>query len=300
MSSVRVARRTDLSDRLWVGAEDLAWFGCKQAVACAMPLGFFAILAFTRVVEFSAVARYDAVLLLALGLQLTLVAVGFETVADVRVAARFHVLGLVLELFKTHPAIGSWTYPEAAVAKLGTVPLYSGFMYAAVASYMIAAWRLLRLRFEGYPRPWTCWTLAAAVYLNFFTHHWGPDLRWLLIGAVVVVFGRTRVHFRPRATERWMPLPVAFGLIALFVWLAENISTFLGAWIYPEQAARWEAVSLGKLSSWSLLVIVSFVIVGEVMRRRQGLHQPPPRRVRGPGWRRLPAVLTGRGVEFGP
>ncbi|MDX1621593.1 MAG: DUF817 domain-containing protein [Nitriliruptorales bacterium] len=293
MSSIRVARRTELSDRLWRGAEDLVWFGFKEAIACAMPLGFFAILAFTRVVDIPGLARYDAVLLLAIALQVALVATGFETWADVKVAARFHLLGLILELFKTHPAVGSWSYPETAVAKLGTVPLYSGFMYAAVASYMIAAWRLLRLRFTNYPAPWVCWAIAAAVYLNFFTHHWGPDLRWVLIAAVVAVFGRTRVHFRPRATERWMPVPVAFGLIAFFVWLAENLSTFLGAWIYPDQAARWEVVSLGKLSSWSLLVIVSFVIVGEVMRRRHGLHDAPPRRVRGPGWRRLSAILTG-------
>jgi uncharacterized membrane protein YoaT (DUF817 family) len=293
VSSVRVASRVEPVDRLWWAAEDLAWFGCKQAIACAMPLGFFAILAFTRMVDVPGLARYDAVLVLAIALQVALVATGFETLADVRVAARFHALGLVLELFKTHPTIGSWSYPEAAVTKLATVPLYSGFMYAAVASYMIAAWRLLRLRFEAYPRPWVCWTLAAAIYLNFFTHHWAPDLRWILIAAVVVVFGRTRVHFRPRATERWMPLPLAFGLIAFFVWLAENLSTFLGAWIYPDQAARWTTVSLGKLSSWSLLVIVSFVIVGEVMRRRHGLDAPPPRRVRGPGLLRRRRVGSG-------
>lgn len=293
--SVRVARYAAPSDRLERGVEDLVWFGVKEAIACAMPVGFFGILAVTRVVELPGVARYDLVLLLAVLLQLALIGTGFETWRDVRVAARFHLLGLALELFKTHPAIGSWTYPEAAWTKLATVPLYSGFMYAAVASYMIAAWRLLRLRFTNYPRPAVCWALAVAIYLNFFTHHFGPDLRWLLLTAVLVVFGRTRVHFRPRATERWMPVPVAFALIGFFVWLAENLSTFLGAWIYPDQAARWQAVSLGKLSSWSLLVIVSFVIVGEVMRRRHGLHGPPPRRVRGPGWRRLPAVLRGPG-----
>ena len=93
------------------------------------------------------------------------------------------------------------------------------------------------------------WALAGAIYANFFTHHWLPDARWLLGAATLAVFGRTRVHFTPRATERWMPLPVAFVLIGGFVWLAENLSTFLGAWAYPDQLLTWEAVHLGKITS---------------------------------------------------
>lgn len=273
-----------LDVRLERGAEELVWFGCRQALACAFPVAFFAILAVCRVVEVPGVARYDLVLLLTLALQLGLVASGFETWADVRVALRFHALGLALELFKTSPAIASWSYPEAALTKVGTVPLYSGFMYAAVASYMIAAWRLLRLRFTGYPPRWQALALAGLVYANFFTHHWLPDARWLLIAATAWVFRDTRVHFRPRATERWLPMPAAFGLIGLFVWLAENVSTLLGAWAYPHQEAGWAIVSWAKITSWSLLVIVSFAIVGEVMRRRHGLDAAPPRRVRAPGW----------------
>ena len=272
-----------LTWRVEAGLEDLGWFACRQAIACTFPLAFFAILAVTQVVSVAGVARYDLILVLALALQVGLLMTGFETWADVRVALRFHALGLGLELFKTHPAIGSWSYPEAALTKLGTVPLYSGFMYAAVASYMIAAWRLLQLRFTGYPPRWHVIVLATTVYANFMTHHWLPDLRWLLIAATVWVFRGTVVHYRPRATERWMPMPAAFGLIGLFVWLAENVSTLLGAWAYPHQEAGWEIVSWAKITSWSLLVIVSFAIVGEVMRGRHGLDAPPPRRVRNPG-----------------
>lgn len=288
-----VRRGTPWRWRLERGAEDLVWFGVKEAIACTFPVAFFALLALTRVVEVPGVARYDLLLAAAVALQVGLVAVGFETWRDVGVALRFHALGLALELFKTSPSIGSWSYPEPALTKLAGVPLYSGFMYAAVASYVIAAWRLLRLRFTRYPRPHLTWALAAAVYANFFTHHWGPDLRWWLAGATLVVFGRTRVHFTPRSTERWMPLPVAFVLIGLFVWFAENLSTFLGAWVYPDQVLTWQAVHLGKITSWSLLVIVTVVVVGEEMRRRGAIEQPLPRRVRGEGWAWLPAILNG-------
>lgn len=278
------------------GVEELVWFGLRQAIACTFPVAFFLVLALSQVAPVPGIARYDVILLATILLQVGLVASGFESWADVRVALRFHALGLVLELFKTHPAIGSWSYPEDGLAKLAGVPLYSGFMYAAVASYMIAAWRLLRLRFTGYPSSLPAWLLAAGVYVNFFTHHWLPDLRWWLLGATLWVFRHTTVWFRPRATERSMPMPVAFLLIGSFVWIAENVSTLLGAWAYPHQQAGWELVDWGKLSSWSLLVIVSFVIVGEVMRRRHGLEGSPPRRVRAAGWhdRGLARLLARR------
>lgn len=297
MSVALLDRRTRATPRWERGLEDLVWFGAKQAVACTFPLAVFGMLAVTRVASVPGVARYDLLLVALLTVQVVLVAVGFETWADVAVAARFHALGLVLELFKTDPSIGSWSYPGAGLKLFGSVPLYSGFLYAAVASYTIAAWRLLRLRFTGYPRPAVAWGLAAAVYLNFFTHHVLPDLRWWLFGATLVAFGGARVHYRPRATERWMPVPLALVLIGGFVWLAENLSTFLGAWVYPHQVGAdgaslaWQPVDLGKLSSWCLLVTVTFVIVGEALRRRHGLEDPPPRRVRSRGWHRLPATL---------
>jgi uncharacterized membrane protein YoaT (DUF817 family) len=54
---------------------------------------------------------------------------------------------------------------------------------------------------------------------------------------------------------------VSFGLIAFFVWIAENIATFLGAWKYPHQHAGWQIVHFNIITSWFLLVVVSVVIV---------------------------------------
>jgi uncharacterized membrane protein YoaT (DUF817 family) len=52
---------------------------------------------------------------------------------------------------------------------------------------------------------------------------------------IAVLFGRCWVYFKPWRAYRRMPLLVGFGLVALFIWLAENIGTFTAAWIYPSQ-----------------------------------------------------------------
>ena len=76
-----------------------------------------------------------------------------------------------------------------------------------------------------------------------------------------LLFWRARVHFTVVTVERRMPLVVSFGLIAFFIWVAENIATFFGAWVYPHQAQKWAIVGPAKISSWALLVIISFIIV---------------------------------------
>ncbi len=180
--------------------------------------------------------------------------------------AAFHLIGLALELFKTHPAISSWSYPEFSYLKIGAVPIYSGFMYAAVASYLCQAWRIFHIELYRYPSYWYSVPLAVAIYLNFFTHHFiGYDFRWWLILIVAVTFRRAVVRFTVwRGQVRAMPLALSFLLIGFFIWVAENIATYLGAWAYPGQTQSWRIVSIGKISSWFLLVIISFVIVADL------------------------------------
>ena len=87
--------------------------------------------------------------------------------------------------------------------------------------------------------------------------------------ATALIFWRTRVHFRNWRVHRWMPLLVGFGLVALFIWFAENIGTFARAWTYPSQDDGWHMVGLEKLGSWYLLMIISFVLVSLVQRPRK-------------------------------
>ena len=70
-----------------------------------------------------------------------------------------------------------------------------------------------------------------------------------------------------------MPLAVGLLLVALFIWFAENLGTFARAWVYPSQDKGWHPVSLDKLGSWYLLMIISFVLVAAVHRgtgRKEG------------------------------
>lgn len=243
---------------------DLVAFGWKEAWSCIFAGSFFMTLFLSKYLPLGPLPRYDFILLVALALQAMMLLSRLETLDEFKTLMVFHLLGFALEVFKTHPAIGSWSYPEPAYSKVFGVPLYSGFMYAAVASYMIQAWRRVDLKLVGHPPLWQTAPLGAAIYLNFFTHHVMVDLRWVLIAVLVVIYGRTWVYFRPRWRYRRLPMPLAFLLIGFFVWLAENMATFLGAWQYPDQVDLWRRVHWGKITSWSLLAVVTFILVAEL------------------------------------
>ncbi len=82
----------------------------------------------------AALHRYDFLTIAAVAIQIAMLVLRLETWREARVILIFHVVGTVMELFKTQA--GSWTYPEASVLHIGAVPLFSGFMYAAVGSYI--------------------------------------------------------------------------------------------------------------------------------------------------------------------
>lgn len=243
-------------------------FGIKQARACVFAGSFFLLLFISRYVSLG-IPRYDFLFLAALGIQYVLYKTGLETKDEIKVIFLFHLLGLALELFKTHPAIGSWSYPGEGYLKIASVPLYSGFMYAAIGSYISQAWKLMKVEMVRFPPYRWSIPLAAAIYLNFFTHHFIPDFRWILSALVVIVFWKTRVFFTPDGERRSMPLTLSFILVAFFIWVAENISTYLGAWKYPYQLREWTLVSFDKISSWSLLVIISFIIVADLKMHKK-------------------------------
>jgi uncharacterized membrane protein YoaT (DUF817 family) len=130
------------------------------------------------------------------------------------------------------------------------------------------AWRLFALQLSGNPPRWLAITLALAVYLNFFTHHAAhvPDLRWPIALALTIVYRNTWVYFTPKHLRLKMPLVLSFGLIGFFVWVAENIASFFGAWIYPHQHNGWSLVHFDKLGAWTLLVVLTFVIVSHAQK----------------------------------
>ncbi|MPQ97100.1 DUF817 family protein [Modestobacter sp. I12A-02628] len=261
-------------------AAQLLRFAWLELQSCAFAAALFAGLALAQVVPLP-IARFDALLAWCVLVTLGFWVAGLETWREVLVIAGFHGLGLGLELFKVHQ--GSWSYPVGdAVTVVAGVPLFSGFMYAAVGSYICQAWRRFDLRVSHYPAPATT-VVAVGVYANFFTHHWWVDLRVPLAVAGLLVLRRCWVHFTVGDARYRMPLALSFVLIGTFLWVAENAATFLGAWQYPGQEDVWEAVHADKLGAWALLVTMSFVLVATVKSQEGRLyHVPGPVPVQSP------------------
>src|SRR5215213_90160 len=246
----------------------LLHFAWLEAQCCLFAVLFFLGLALVRVLPLP-VDPADALLIWCLAVTLVLWLLRWESGREVAVIFGFHLVGLALELFKVHQ--GSWSYPDTGVASIGGVPLYSGFMYAAVGSYVCQAWRRFDLRITGY-RPRATAGVAGLVYLNFFTSHVTWDVRLPLALALLFVTRRTWVHFTVGRHRYAMPLALSFVLIGFFLWVAENAATLLRAWQYPSQESVWTLVHAAKLGSWSLLVVVSIVMVAAVKAQEGHLY----------------------------
>lgn len=270
-SAVRARlEQAQFASPLAAGIFEFLLFGFKQAWACLFGALMLGLLLATHLFypADAALARYDFLTLAALTIQIGMLALRLETWGEARVILAFHVVGTIMEIFKT--ASGSWAYPEPSLLRIGGVPLFSGFMYAAVGSYIARTWRIFGFGFTGYPPAWQPAVLATAVYLNFFSHHYIVDLRLGLFAATAWIFRRTWVEFTVHRARRRMPLLLGFLLVSLFIWFAENIATFANAWRYPSQAAGWSMVPISKLGAWYLLMIISFVLVSR-------LHSPAAR-----------------------
>jgi len=208
--------------------------------------------------------RYDVLFLFAVIVQVLLLAFKIESWRESVVILIFHVVATGMELFKTSDSIGSWKYPEPFSIGIGNVPLFAGFMYSAVGSYIARVWRLMEFRFTQYPSQPAAIGLVVLIYANFFTHHYWFDLRWPLVIGTLLLFGRVFIDFKPADRHLTMPLVSGWFLVALFIWFAENIATWARVWVYPDQQTIWRPVSIDKLVAWYLLMILSFVLVSLV------------------------------------
>src|SRR5579871_1504566 len=244
-------------------------FGVKQGWAClfgGVAVGLM-ILTWRLYPANAPLARYDFLFLCMLTVQAALLASRLETRDEAKVILIYHLVGTAMEIFKT--ATGSWIYPEANLFRIAGVPLFSGFMYSCIGSYICRAWRLFDFRFSRHPRRLSLVLLSLLIYANFFTDHFGVDLRLLLFVLAALLFGRATIHFRVWHVYRRMPLLLGLVLVSLFIWLSENVGTYTKTWLYPAQHLSWSAVSLSKLGSWFLLLIISYTLVSLINRPRE-------------------------------
>ncbi|MEM7237711.1 MAG: DUF817 domain-containing protein [Pseudomonadota bacterium] len=258
-----------MRSRLPFAVAEFVMFGLKQGWACLFGGVMLVLLIVTKLIWQAdwTLARYDFLVIAALGIQVTFLAQKLESWGEAKVILLFHITGTMMEVFKLE--MGSWSYPEPGVLKVGGVPLFSGFLYAAVGSYIARVVRIFDMRFISYPAEPLTWALGAAIYLNFFWHHFGPDARYILMSGTVALYLHTRISFLISDHRYAMPLLVAAGLATVFLWIAENVGTLTGTWVYAGNSAfHWTGIE--KAGSWYLLLYVSLVQVMLVCRDRLG------------------------------
>ena len=242
-------------------------FIIQQALSCIFPIAIFGILALTKKINVPFIPRYDLIFILCLLVQYGMIRFKLETFKEFKLSLIFHFIGLILEIYKTK--IGSWTYPEFSYLKIDNVPVYSGFMYSSVASYVIQSYFRLKLNFVNWPKKITTILVALVIYGNVFTNHFDYDIRWYIILGIFLIFRKCYVEYHLRNIKFKMPVIFSYLFISFFIWLAENISTFLGAWKYPNQKLSWSMVSTSKITSWFLLVIISIIIVVNYFKNKE-------------------------------
>jgi uncharacterized membrane protein YoaT (DUF817 family) len=259
-----------MAQRPWSSAlYEFFRFGIKQGWACLFGGIAVALMLMTwRWYPADApLARYDFLLLCMLSVQGVLLATRLETWDEAKIILIYHLVGTVMEIFKT--SVGSWIYPEPNLFRIAGVPLFTGFMYSCIGSYICRCWRLFDFRFTHHPSRLSLIVFSVAIYVNFFSHHYVPDARWLLFAVAIWLFGRSSIHFRVWRRHRSMPLLFGLVLVSAFIWLSENVGTFTKTWLYPSQREGWSMVSVEKLGSWFLLLIISYTLVSLINAPRR-------------------------------
>ncbi len=101
--------------------KQLLHFTYEQALSCLFPVVIFLTLALSKIVSIPGLYRYDFILIVCLLMQWVMYKTGLETKDELKVITVFHLIGLLLEIYKVH--FGSWSYPEEAYSKVFGVPL---------------------------------------------------------------------------------------------------------------------------------------------------------------------------------
>lgn len=243
-----------------------------KAVSAAL-FGILLLIAFALTApmsshEYYGFFRYDYLLFYALVIQICLLYLKLESLEEAKVIALFHIMAMGMEIFLTHPAIASWHYPQPAILKLLTVPLFAGFMYSAVGSFFARSLRLYQVSFENLPTFGNMLLLAVLSYINFMSKFFIPDIRMGLFIWSVLIFWKTKLYFQLDQHRFKIPMLPVLLLLAFLIWIAENISTFYQIWLYPSQINNWHMVGWGKLGSWYLLLLLSLVLVLKILGTR--------------------------------
>ncbi|MDP2080781.1 MAG: DUF817 family protein [Pseudotabrizicola sp.] len=122
---------------------------------------------------------------------------------------------------------------------------------------MVMEWFKVRAGSWGYPKPGLFMLMGVPLFSGFMYAAAGSYM-----ARVIRIFD---MRFAPYPPFCITLLLGAAGASSLALWVAENVGTATGTWLYASQMpGQW--VSLGKLGSWYLLLYVAFVTVTLVTR----------------------------------
>ena len=249
------------------------YFGIKEARACLFAGLFFAAVFIVPRGGVLGVPRYDVLLLLALGIQAWMLYAKLETWDEFKAIMLFHLMGFALEGVQ---GVGERNRGATrfAYSKVMEVPLFAGFMYAAVGSYIIQVWRALDLRVVHHPPYWMTGIVAVALYVNFSPIATSATIAGPSAPSRSGLYARCWVEFA-RSTAPADAADRRPDSGRLFIWLAENAGTFFGLWKYPNQLGAWTTVHVGKWSSWTALTLLTFAIVVNLKHVKERIHLAP-------------------------
>lgn len=250
---------------------ELGIFIQKQLRSALFAILFLSCVVITGYIQIEHIARADLLLICALCIQAVLLYTKYETYEEFQIICIYHVIGTVMEIYKT--SIGSWEYQHIGIAHLFGVPLFSGFMYSTIGSYITRAWSEFKIKITHAPDIAIHGTISFLIYLNFFTNHYIYDFRYVLLASVILIYSKVRLIYHISEKARSIPLVLIFLFVAVGIWLAENLATFYSVWLYPSQKTAWHLVSPEKITSWWLLVILSFILVWIYKFKKTKHHQ---------------------------
>src|SRR5699024_2188007 len=197
-------------------------FSYKQLNSCIFGIALLILIALTALFypADAWMSRYDFLAIAALTIQVLFILFKIETLKESAMIFIFHFLGMMMEIFKTK--MGSWSYTQSGILYLYGVPLFTGFMYASVGSYILRFQRNFHCTFICFPSyPWFFFVasllllfqpkfhctfsffpsysliffLALLAYVNFMTHHYMWDMRWMILILSALIFWRTTITF---------------------------------------------------------------------------------------------------------
>lgn len=238
---------------------ELFVFVTKQIRSAIFAILFLICVVISSYIDFGSIARADVLLFCALLIQAILLLTKYETFDEFKIICIYHVIGTIMEIYKTH--IGSWEYQDVGVLSIMGVPLFSGFMYSTIGSYITRAWSEFKIHITHEPNIFVHGVISFAIYINFFTNHYIYDFRYVLLFIVLLVYSKMKLIYYITDRARKVSLTLVFLIIAIGIWIAENLATLYSVWLYPTQKDMWHMVSPHKITSWWLLVILSFILV---------------------------------------